>query len=160
MGKIEERLKELGITLLPPPTPPPTRRNAVRVGELLFLAGTTGSIRGPDGQDIAPIRGKLGRELSVEEGYRSARFATLRHLAMIKELVGDLDKVVCIVRMIGYINAAPGFQSAPLVLNGSSELLLDVFGPEIGRHARAALYQHEMTGDAPIEIEMIVQVRD
>ncbi len=160
MGKIDARLQELGITLPPAPTPPPTRRNGVRVGELLFLAGTTGGIPAPDGKDIAPIRGKLGRELTVEDGYRSARFCTLRHLAMIKELIGDLDKVVCIVRIIGYINAAPGFQSAPLVLNGPSELLLDVFGPEIGRHARAALYQHEMTGEAPIEIEMIVQVKD
>jgi enamine deaminase RidA (YjgF/YER057c/UK114 family) len=158
MGKIENRLTELGITLPKPPVPPPTRRNAVLVGEVLYLAGTTGAIVDPFGKEIGPIRGKLGRELSIEDGQRSARYATIKHLAMIKEAVGDLDKVVQIIRVIGYINAAPGFQQAPQVLNGTSELLLSVFG-EAGRHARAALYQHEMTNDAPIEIEMMVHVK-
>ena len=74
-------------------------------------------------------------------------------------MIGDLDNVVRIVKLVGYINAAPGFQDAPAVLNGASDLLVEVFGPERGKHARAALYQHELTFDAPVEIEMTVQVK-
>jgi len=114
---------------------------------------------GPNDEDILPIKGKLGKDLTVEQGYQSARLTAINHLAMIKEVIGDLDNVVRIVKMIGYVNAAPGFTEAPWVLNGASDLLVEVFGPERGRHARAALYQNELTYNAPIEIEMTVQVR-
>ena len=96
--------------------------------------------------------------MTVEQGYESARLTAINHLAMIKAVIGDLDDVVRIIKVIGYVNAAPGFQKAPWVLNGASDLLVEVFGPERGKHARAALYQNELTGDAPIEIEMTVQV--
>jgi enamine deaminase RidA (YjgF/YER057c/UK114 family) len=97
--------------------------------------------------------------LSIEEGYQSARLVAINHLAMIKSVIGDLDHVVRIVKMVGYINAAPGFKDAPKVLNGASDLFVQVFGEERGRHARAALYQHEITFDAPVENELTVQVK-
>jgi enamine deaminase RidA (YjgF/YER057c/UK114 family) len=156
MGRIETRLKELGIVLLGPQGSGElsSRREG---GEILYVAGIDRDGRGPNDEDILPIKGKLGRELTVKQGYESARLTAINHLAMIKAVIGDLDKVVRIVKMIGYVNAAPGFQEAPWVLNGASDLLVQVFGPEKGKHARAALYQNELY-EAPIEIEMTVQV--
>ena len=159
MGKIEDRLNELGITLPRPPKAVANYIPGVKVGEILYVAGTLGTVVGPNDEDVLPIKGKLGRELTVEQGYQSARYCAINHLSMIKSVIGDLDDVVRIVKMVGYINAAPGFQQAPAVLNGASDLLVEVFGPERGKHARAALYQHELTFDAPVETEMTVQVK-
>jgi enamine deaminase RidA (YjgF/YER057c/UK114 family) len=159
MAKIENRLKELGIALPRPPKAVANYIPAVKVGEILYVAGTIGTVVGPNDEDILPIKGKLGKELKIEQGYQSARYTAINHLSMIKSVIGDLDNVVRIVKLIGYINAAPGFQDAPAVLNGASDLLVEVFGPEQGKHARAALYQHELTFDAPVEIEMTVQVK-
>jgi enamine deaminase RidA (YjgF/YER057c/UK114 family) len=159
MGKIEARLKELGIVLPRPPKAVANYIPGVKVGGILYVAGTVGTVVGPNDEDILPIKGKLGKDLTVEQGYQSARLTAINHLAMIKAVIGDLDDVVRIVKVIGYVNAAPGFQQAPWVLNGASDVLVDVFGPERGRHARAALYQNELTYDAPIEIEMTVQVK-
>ncbi|OGP47632.1 MAG: hypothetical protein A3K30_03400 [Deltaproteobacteria bacterium RBG_13_51_10] len=159
MGKIEERLKELGIVLPRPPKAVANYLPGVKVGEILYVAGTIGTAVGPNDEDILPIKGKLGRDLTVAQGYQSARLTALNHLAMIKAVIGDLDNVVRIVKLIGYVNAAPGFKEAPWVLNGASDLLVEVFGSEKGRHARAALYQNELTYDAPVEIEMTVQVK-
>lgn len=158
MGRIEGRLKELGITLPRPPKAVAQYIPGVLVGELLFVAGTIGTVVDENDDDVLTIKGKLGAELDVEQGYQSARLTCINHLAMIKTVIGDLDRVQRIVRLIGYVNAAPGFTQAPWVLNGSSDLLVEVFGEERGRHARAALYQNELTFDAPIENEMIVQV--
>ena len=159
MGKIEDRLKELRIVLPRPPKAVANYLPAVKVGEILYVAGTIGTVVGPNDEDILPIKGKLGKDLTVKEGYQSARYTAINHLAMIKSVIGDLDNVVRIVKLIGYVNAAPGFREAPWVLNGASDLLVEVFGPEKGRHARAALYQNELTFDAPVEIEMTVQVK-
>ncbi len=159
MGKIEDRLKELGIVLPRPPKPVANYLPGVKVGEILYVAGTIGTVVGSNDEDILPIKGKLGKDLTIEEGYQSARLVAINHLSMIKAVIGDLDNVVRIVKMVGYINAAPGFQDAPAVLNGASDLLVEVFGPERGKHARAALYQHELTFDAPVENEMTVQVK-
>lgn len=159
MGKIEERLKKLGIALPRPPKAVANYLPGVKVGEILYVAGTIGTTVGPKDEDILPIKGKLGRDLTVEQGYQSARLTAINHLAMIKAVIGDLDNVVRIVKLIGYVNAAPGFKEAPWVLNGASDLLVEVFGPERGKHARAALYQNELTYDAPVEIEMAVQVK-
>jgi enamine deaminase RidA (YjgF/YER057c/UK114 family) len=158
MGRIEQRLKALGIELPRPPKAVANYLPGVQVGEILYVSGTIGTVPGPDDEDTLPIRGKLGRELTIEQGYQSARLTAINHLAMIKAVIGDLDKVVRIVKMVGYVNAAPGFKDAPAVLNGASDLFVEVFGPERGKHARAALYQNELTYDAPIENEMIVQV--
>ena len=158
MGRVEQRLKELGITLPRPPKAVANYIPGVRVGEILYVSGTIGTVPDADDEDVLPIRGKLGRDLSIEQGYQSARLTAINHLAMIKAVIGDLDRVVRIVKMIGYVNAAPGFKDAPAVLNGASDLFVEVFGPERGRHARAALYQNELTFDAPIENELTVQV--
>ena len=144
MGKIEERLKKLGIVLPRPPKAVANYLPGVKVGEILYVAGTIGTAVGPNDEDILPIKGKLGRDLTVAQGYQSARLTALNHLAMIKAVIGDLDNVVRIVKLIGYVNAAPGFKEAPWVLNGASDLLVKVFGPEKGRHARAALYQNDV----------------
>ena len=158
MGQVERRLRELGIELPRPPKAVANYIPGVQVGEILYVSGTIGTVPGPNDEDVLPIRGKLGRELTIEEGYRSARLTAINHLALIKAVIGDLDRVVRIVKMIGYVNAAPGFQDAPAVLNGASDLFVEVFGPDRGRHARAALYQNELTFDAPIENELTVQV--
>jgi enamine deaminase RidA (YjgF/YER057c/UK114 family) len=159
MGKIENRLKELNIVLPRPPKAVANYIPAVKVGEILYVSGTIGTVPGPDDEDILPYKGKLGKELSIEEGYQSARLVAINHLAMIKAVIGDLDNVVRIVKMVGYINAAPGFKDAPKVLNGASDLFVHVFGEDRGRHARAALYQNELTIDAPVENEITVQVK-
>jgi enamine deaminase RidA (YjgF/YER057c/UK114 family) len=158
MGKIEARLEELGITLPRPPKAVANYLAGVKVGEVLYVSGTIGTVPDENDEDVLPIVGKLG-DISVKEGYQSARYTVINQLAMIKSVIGELDDVVRIVKMIGYVNAAPGFRDAPWVLNGASDLLVEVFGPERGRHARAALYQNELTYDAPIEIEMTVQVK-
>jgi enamine deaminase RidA (YjgF/YER057c/UK114 family) len=159
VGKIEARLTELGIVLPRTPKAVANYLPGVKVGEILYVSGTIGTIVGPNDEDILPIKGKLGKNLSVKQGYQSARLTAINHLAMIKAVIGDLDNVVRIVKLIGYVNASPGFTEAPWVLNGASDLLVEVFGPERGRHARAALYQNELTLDAPVEIEMTVQVK-
>jgi enamine deaminase RidA (YjgF/YER057c/UK114 family) len=159
MGKIEERLKELGIIIPRPPKAVANYLPGVKVGEILYVAGTIGTVVGPNDEDLLPIKGKLGRDLTMDQGYQSARLTAINHLAMIKAVIGDLDNVIRIVKLIGYVNAAPGFKEAPWVLNGASDLLVQAFGPERGRHARAALYQNELTYDAPVEIEMTVQVK-
>ena len=159
MSQVEARLRELGIVLPRPPKAVANYLPGVRVGEILYVSGTIGTVVGDDDEDVLPIRGKLGRDITVEQGYQSARYMAINHLAMMKAVIGDLDKVVRIVKMVGYVNAAPGFTQAPWVLNGASDLYVEVFGPERGRHARAALYQNELTLDAPIEADLEVQVR-
>ncbi len=159
MSKVEERLKELGIVLPRPPKAVANYLSGMVVGEILFMSGTIGTVPDDNDDDVLPIKGHLGGELTVEQGYQSARYTCINHLAMAKAVLGDLDRIVRVVRLIGYINAAPGFTEAPWVLNGASDLLVEVFGEERGRHARAALYQNELTYDAPIENVMIFQVK-
>jgi enamine deaminase RidA (YjgF/YER057c/UK114 family) len=158
MSQIEARLNELGIVLPRPPKAVANYLAGVKVGEILYVSGTIGTVPDEHDEDVLPIVGKLG-DITIEEGYQSARYTAINHLSMIKSVSGDIDGVVRIVKMIGYINAAPGFTQAPWVLNGASDLLVEVFGEARGRHARAALYQNELTYDAPIEIEMTVQVK-
>lgn len=158
MGKVEARLKELGIAVPRLPKPVANYVPAVKVGEILYVAGAIGTIVNENDEDVLPINGKVGREVTIEEAYQSARQVTINHLAYMKAVLGDLDQIVQIVKLIGYVNAAPGFNKAPWVINGASDLLVEIFGKERGAHARAAVYQNEMTRDAPVEIEMTVQV--
>lgn len=150
---VEERLKELGIELPPPPQPMGNYIGAVQVGDLVFLGGVSNRVRG-----VLKYQGKVGRDLTIEQAYDAARMAALNHLAILKEFLGDLDRVQRIVKLVGHINCAPGFNKLPPVLNGASDLLVEVFG-ENGRHARAALGAAELNDDIPVETEMIVQVR-
>jgi enamine deaminase RidA (YjgF/YER057c/UK114 family) len=148
----EQRLKQLGIELPEAPKPVANYVPVVRVGELLFLSGVLPS-RG--GQLV--MTGKLGQTLSVEQGMEAARLALLNALAIIRSEVGSLDRVARIVKMVGHIGSAPGFVEQPQVLNGASDLLVAVFG-EAGRHARVAVGAAELPRQAPVEIELIVQV--
>jgi len=158
MGKIEKRLEELGIILPRPPKAVGNYLCGVQVDNILYVSGTIGTIVDENDNDVLPYVGQLGT-IPLEEGYKSARYTGINHLSMMKEVIGDLDQIVRIVKMIGYINAAPGFTDAPKVLDGSSDLMVEVFGEEAGKHGRAALYQDQLTFNAPIEIEMTVQVR-
>ena len=157
MGRVEARLRQLGIALPRPPKAVASYLAGVKVGEILYVAGTIGTVVNENDEDVLTVQGKLGRELTVDQGYQSARFMAINHLAMMKAVIGDLDRVVRIIKMVGYVNAAPGFREAPWVLNGASDLYVQIWG-ENGKHARAALYQNELTYDAPVEADLEVQV--
>lgn len=148
----EHRLKQLGIELPEAPKPVANYVPVVRVGELLFLSGVLPS---RDGQLV--MTGKLGQPLSIEQGMEAARVALLNALAIIRSEVGSLDHLTRVVKMVGHIASAPGFVEQPQVLNGASDLLVAVFG-EAGRHARVAVGAAELPRQAPVEIELIVQV--
>ena len=148
----EARIEQLGLTLPAAPKPVANYVPVVRVGDLLFLSGVLPS---RDGQLI--MTGKLGAELSVEQGIEAAKTAALNALAIVKGEVGSLDRVKRIVKMVGHIASAPGFTHQPQVLNGASDLIVQIFG-ESGRHARVAVGAAELPRRAPLEIELIVQV--
>lgn len=158
-GEIENRLAALGLKLPEPPRPIGNYLPAVQVGNILYVSGTLGTIRDENDQDIMPIAGKLGGELTIEQGYESAKLMALNHLALMKKVIGSLDRIERIVKMVGYVNSAPGFTEAHLVMNGASDLYVALFGEERGKHARAALFQHELGLDAPVEAEMTVQIK-
>lgn len=152
--EIENKLKALGIQLPKPPTPAANYIGYVRVGNLLFIGGNIGRIDG-----TIKYRGKVGAEISLEQAYDAARNCALNHLAIMKDALGDLDKVERIVKVLGYVNVAPGFTDMPKVVNGESDLLVQVFG-EKGRHTRAAIGVAALSNDAPVENEITVQVKD
>ncbi|MBX3327637.1 MAG: RidA family protein [Nitrospira sp.] len=148
----EAKLKELGVTLPDPPKPVANYVPVVRVGDLLFLSGVLPS---RDGQLI--MTGKLGQELTIEQGKEASRVAVLNGLSIIRHAAGSLDRVKQIVKMVGHIASAPGFTDQPQVLNGASDLLVALFG-DAGRHARVAVGAAELPRQAPVEIELIVQL--
>ncbi|MBX3329228.1 MAG: RidA family protein [Nitrospira sp.] len=148
----EKKLSDLGLTLPAPPKPVANYVPVVRTGDLLFLSGVLPS---RDGRLV--MTGKLGENLTVEQGVEAAREAVLNGLSIIRSEAGSLDRVKQIVKMVGYIASAPGFTDQPQVLNGASDLLVSVFG-EAGRHARVAVGAVELPRLAPIEIELIVEL--
>ena len=150
---IEARLKELGITLPAAPKPVANYVPAVRAGELLFTSGVL-----PMKEGRLAFEGKLGKELTVEQGLEAARLALLNALAVMNQELGGLERVVRIIRLTGHVASAPGFVQQPAVLNGASDLLVAIFG-EAGRHTRAALGAAELPLNSPVELELIVQVR-
>jgi len=149
----EAKLTELGIALPPAPKPVATYIPAVRAGDLLFLSGT-----GPFKDGAIVYAGKLGKDLTVEQGYDAARLALLNALAMVRQELGTLDRVVRIVRLTGHVASAEGFTQQPAVINGASDLLVRIFG-EAGRHARLALGAAELPLNMAIELELILQVK-
>jgi enamine deaminase RidA (YjgF/YER057c/UK114 family) len=151
--EIEAKLNELGITLPKPPEPVAAYLPAVQVGDLLFLSGTTCYL---DGEIL--YTGRVGEELTLEEGYAAARQTALNLLSVIQATLGGLDRVERVVKLNGYVNSAREFDRQPEVINGASELLEEVFG-ERGRHARTALGVSALPFHIPVEIELIVQVR-
>ena len=158
-GKIEQRLAELGITLPRPPKAIGNFLYGVEHGGLLYLSGTYGTAVDASGNDYLPIVGKLGAELKIEDGYKSARLMTVNHLTMAKAVIGDLDRIERVIRLLGFVNSADGFRDAPSVLNGASDLLIQVFGEDRGRHARSALYQHELARNAPVAGELTLALK-
>ena len=149
----EARIKEIGLALPPPPKPGGNYVPGVRVGDLLFLSG-----HGPGRVDGVPsARGKLGRDLSIEDGYTVAREVGINLLGTAKALLGSLDKVKRVVKVLGMVNSAEGFGDQPKVINGFSDLMVEVFG-ENGRHARSAVGMAELPSGIPVEIEMILEV--
>jgi enamine deaminase RidA (YjgF/YER057c/UK114 family) len=160
MSQVEARLAALGLALPAPLKAPPgvvLPFRFVRVtGTRAFIAG-----HGPSEQDgsLAGPLGKVGRELDVEQAYRSARLTGLAILGSLHRELGDLDRIVAWNRVFGMVNSAPGFNRQPAVINGFSDLILEVFGPQVGAHARSAVGMAELPFDIPVEIEAEVELR-
>jgi len=148
----EKRLKELGISLPAAPKPVANYVPTVRVGNLLFVSG-----HGPynDGKTI--LSGKLGKDLTVEQGYQTSRNVALNALSSVKAALGDLVKVRRVVKLLGMVNCTEDFKDQPKVINGASDLLVEVFG-EAGKHARSAVGMQSLPNEIPVEIEMIMEV--
>ena len=155
---IEARLQQLGLALPAPIVPPPGVRLPfafVRVrGTRVFVSG-----HGPQNVDsIAGPLGKVGREISLDEGYRAARLTTLAILGSLKRELGDLDRVRSWLRVFGMVASAPGFGQQPAVINGCSDLILELYGPDAGKHARSAVGMAELPFNIPVEIEAEVEI--
>jgi enamine deaminase RidA (YjgF/YER057c/UK114 family) len=150
----EARLAEMGIILPSPPQPVANYVNGVRTGNLIFLAG-----KGPKRADGTEITGKLGAGVTIEEGYEGARLTAINQLAVLKAMLGDLKKVKRLVKVLGMVNSDPNFVDQPKVINGFSDLMVEVFG-ERGKHARAAVGMASLPRGQAVEIELIVEVYD
>ena len=144
----EKKLRELNIDLLPVTPPIANYVNAVRTGNLLYLAG-----KGPAGGAV----GIVGKDFTVEQAYQHARSTGLALIAVMKSELGSLDRVKRIVKVLGMVNAVPGFGDQPKVINGCSDLFVEVFG-ERGKHARSAVGMGSLPNNIPVEIECIVEI--
>lgn len=153
MSQAEQRLKELGLTLPEPPAPLAAYAPSVRTGNLVFVSG-----QGPTKDGKPVYLGRVGADLTLEEGREAARLVILNALAVLKAEAGSLDNVARIVKLLGWVNSAPDFVEQPQVINGASELLEDVFG-ERGKHARSAVSAHTLPGGIAVEIEMIAELK-
>lgn len=149
--KIETLLKEKGIELPEPARPVANYVTSVRTGNLIFTSG-----HGP--QKHIPL-GKVGKELTTEQGYEAARNTALCLISTLKDTLGDLDKVKRIVKLVGFVNCAEDFKDQPKVVNGASDLFVEVFGDK-GKHARSAIGMYQLPGGIPVEIEIIAEVED
>lgn len=148
----EAKLKALGIVLPTPGAPIANYVNAVQTGNLLFLAG-----KGPLPQDGKEVVGRLGKDMTIEQGYQAARSTAIAHLAVLKKELGDLKRVKRIVKVLGMVNSDPAFTQQPAVLNGYSDLMVAVFG-EKGKHARSAVGMNTLPGGIPVEVEVVVEI--
>jgi len=159
VAKVEQRLAALGLVLPQPVKAPP---GIVLPFQFVRLVGTRALISGhapinADGSIAAPL-GKLGRELTVEQGYAAARLTALSILGSLKRAVSDLDRITAWNRVFGMVNSAPGFNKQPSVINGFSDLILELFGPDVGAHSRSAVGMAELPFDIPVEIEGEVEL--
>ena len=151
--EIETHLKELGLTLPDTPTPVGAYLLSRQTGNLLFLSGTTCYVPGG-----LLYKGRLGAELDTEQGYAAARQTMLNLLGVVKAVLGDLDRVEQVVKLNGYVNSTTDFVQQPKVINGASDLLVQLYG-ERGRHARTSIGVNVLPDNIPVEIEMVLQVR-
>jgi enamine deaminase RidA (YjgF/YER057c/UK114 family) len=154
MSQVEAKLEAMGLTLPPVPKPVANYVRAVQVGNLVFLSG-----HGPSHPGGFAFQGKVGAERTIEEGYEAAKVVALNLLASLKEAIGDLDRVERIVKLLGMVNCTEDFGDQPRVINGASDLLVELYG-EKGRHARSAVGMQALPSQITVEIEMIVQVAD
>ena len=154
MPTAEQRLQELGLSLPTVSTPVANYVPFVRTGNLLFVAGQV-----PRGDDGVMITGKVGADVGLEAAYDAARRCGLSALAVVKSAIGDLEKVTRVVRVMGLVNAVPEYTQQPQVINGFSDLMVNVFGDK-GKHARAAFGAGSLPGQAAVEVESVFEVRD
>jgi len=150
----EAKLKELNITLPSPPQPVANYVNGVETGNYIFLAGK--GPRYPDGREIT---GKVGQDVTIEQGYEGARLTAINQLAVLKHMLGNLNRVKRIVKVLGMVNCDPSFVDQPKVINGFSDLMVEVFG-ERGKHARAAVGMTSLPRGQAVEIELVVEIYD
>lgn len=150
--KIEKRLEELGIILPPPATPVANYIMATQTGNIMFTSG-----HGPGEGEGKIYKGQLGTDLTVELGYQSARQVGLGIISTLKHALGDLDRVKRILKVLGFVNSASTFTDQPAVINGASDLFVEVFGDK-GKHARSAVGMVQLPGGIPVEIEMVVEI--
>lgn len=150
----EAKIKEKGIVLTTPSKPVANYVNVVRVGNLLFLAG-----KGPTKPDGTNITGKVGKDLTLEQGYEAARLTAINHLSVLKAELGSLNKVKRIVKVLGMVNCSEDFKDQPKVINGYSDLMVEIFG-EKGKHARSAVGMNSLPNDIAVEVEVIVEIED
>jgi enamine deaminase RidA (YjgF/YER057c/UK114 family) len=148
----EEKLKQKGIVLPEVPSPIANYVNAVRTGNLLFLAG-----KGPLKADGKYVTGTLGKDLTIEQGYEAARLIALMQIAVLKKELGDLSKVKRIVKVLGLVNSTDDFADQPKVINGFSDLMVEIFG-EKGKHARSAIGVNTLPMHIAVEVELVVEV--
>ena len=149
---VKDRLKELGISLPSVPAPLGNYVDAVRTGNLLFLSG-----KGPRKTEGGASTGKLGKDVTIEQGYQDARSVGLLLLAVMEKELGDIDQVKRVVKILGMVNSTPEFVDQPKVINGCSDLFVEVFGDK-GRHARSAVGMGSLPNNITVEIEAIVEV--
>ncbi len=152
--QIEEKIKKLGINLPKVPKPVASYVPFRRVGNLIYISGQDCRVNGK-----LKYEGKVGRDVTEKEAYEAARITAINLLAILKSAIGNLDKVVKIVNLHGYVNSADGFVRQPMVIDGASDLLIKVFG-EKGKHSRCALSANELPFSTPVEVEMVVEVED
>jgi enamine deaminase RidA (YjgF/YER057c/UK114 family) len=154
MSDVEAKLEALGLTLPSPPAPVANYVRAVTVGNVVYLSG-----HGPSRDGAFAFQGKVGAEKSIEEGYQAAQLVMLNCLSSLKQEIGDLDRVERIVKLLGMVNCTEEFGHHPEVINGASDLLVQLYG-ERGRHARSAVGMQSLPRGITVEIEMIVQLRE
>ncbi|MEE8302638.1 MAG: RidA family protein [Candidatus Tectomicrobia bacterium] len=150
--KIEEKLAQMSLVLPSPGPPAGNYVGAVQVGNLLFVSG-----HGPRREDQSYMTGKVGRDLTTEQAYEAAKIVMLNCLTSVKREIGDLDRVKRVVKLLGMVNCTEDFTEHPKVINGASDLLVELYG-EAGRHARSAVGMQQLPMNIPVEVEMIVEV--
>ena len=155
MSKIEARIEELGITLPEASAPIANYVGAKIVGNMVYLSGN-----GPLGNADSSFKGQVGtKDVTLKDGYAAARSTMINLLGTLKAAIGDLDRVDCIVKLLGFVSSAPGFYDQPKVINGASDLLVEIFG-DAGRHDRSAIPVPQLPMNLSVEIEMIVKLKD
>ncbi|GIO42105.1 RidA family protein [Paenibacillus apis] len=153
MSMVEERLAAAGIVLGEVPPAVANYVPAKQTGSLVYTSGNDCRVNG-----VLMYTGKVGAQLTVQQGYEAARQVAINLLTVLKAELGDLDRVKQVVKMLAFVNSAPGFVEQPFVINGASDLLVEAFGDAAGKHARSALSANELPFDTPVEIELIVEV--